>query len=239
MFDRAIRAALLLVATALLPGVGAAQDTTWGQPGFYVGLSGNAAFPTGIEQELEDLSGVSVDVDPSLGLHARAGYRFHPHFAAEAHYEWISGFDVSVSGFDVLEVEGHAVTADVKGYLLTGRFQPFAVVGLGTLTGEVSDAVGAGFSTDETDFAARIGAGIDAYLTENLALTLDGSYVMPTGDLEDFNYFSLGWGLQYSFGAGSGFGGVSVARDGDVAPRRCAGCLGTARSRGVTTSRVR
>ena len=52
-------------------------------------------------------------MDPSLGLHTRAGYRFHPHFAGEAHYEWASGFDVSAFGVDAL-TETIALTFDVS-----------------------------------------------------------------------------------------------------------------------------
>jgi opacity protein-like surface antigen len=216
MSDRSIRTILvqaaLVLAVALPPAASLAGSEGWGwaQPGFYAGLAGDLAFGTGIEDELEDLSGVPVDVDPSLGLNARAGYRFHPHFAVEGHYEWTSGFDVGASGGpDVLELEGHAFTADAKGYLTTGRWQPFALVGLGFLYGELSDKVGAGFSADETAFAARFGAGFDTYLTENLAVTLDASYVVPTDDLDGFDYVSFGWGFQYHFGGERGWEAAS------------------------------
>ena len=77
------------------------------------------------------------------------------------------------------------------------------MLGLGAMVVEVDDSVGAGVSTDETDFAARFGGGIEAYLTETIALTFDASYVVPTDDLDDFNYVSLGWGLNYRFGGSS------------------------------------
>ena len=93
-----------------------------------------------------------------------------------------------------------AITTDLKGFLLTGRLQPFALVGIGTTIGEVRDSFGAGLEIEEADFVARFGGGLDFYLTESLALTLDASYVLPTGDLADFDYVSLGWGLQYRFG---------------------------------------
>ncbi len=52
---------------------------------------------------------------------------------------------------------------------------------------------------DETDFAGRVGGGIDIYATENIVVTLDATYVVPTGDVDDLDYLSIGWGVQYRF----------------------------------------
>ena len=45
-----------------------------------------------------------------------------------------------------------------------------------------------GLSVEETDFAARFGAGFEVYATEHIVINLDASYVLPTGSLEDFDY---------------------------------------------------
>ena len=47
------------------------------------------------------------------------------------------------------------------------------MLGLGAMVIEVDDNVGANVSIDETDFAARFGGGLEAYLTETIALTFD------------------------------------------------------------------
>ena len=47
--------------------------------------------------------------------------------------------------------------------------------------------------------AARFGGGIDIYATENFAVSLNISYVLPTGDLKDLDYVSIAWGFQYRF----------------------------------------
>ena len=45
----------------------------------------------------------------------------------------------------------------------------------------------------------RLGGGLDFYLTENVVITAEGSYLMPTGKLDGLDYYSFGVGLQYRF----------------------------------------
>lgn len=51
----------------------------------------------------------------------------------------------------------------------------------------------------ESGFAARFGGGIDIYITRNFYGALDASYVLPTGDVDDFDMVSIGWGFGYRF----------------------------------------
>ena len=79
----------------------------------------------------------------------RGGYRCHPHVSAELQFEWLDKFEggsivetgmTPVSGdppvedtlrnFD-LELETLVFTSNAKGYLLTGRYQPFVLAGVG------------------------------------------------------------------------------------------------------------
>ena len=46
-----------------------------------------------------------------------------------------------------------------------------------------------------TDFAGRVGAGVDIGITDQIAVVLEGSYVGAS----DFDYSSISWGLQYRF----------------------------------------
>ena len=43
------------------------------------------------------------------------------------------------------------------------------------------------------------GGGLDTYVTENIVVALDVTYVLPFGDLDDYDYFSLGLGVAYRF----------------------------------------
>lgn len=64
---------------------------------------------------------------------------------------------------------------------------------------EIEDALGLGIRETQTDFAARFGAGLDIYLTENIVLSAGVDYVLPTGDVNDLDYVSFGGGGQYRF----------------------------------------
>ena len=201
-------AALLLVSAA----PGSAQDD-FARKGFYVGLGGTYAidtFENELEDEIEDAVGgpVRVSVDDSLGINGRIGYRFHRRISAEVQAEWIDGFEanVSVPGFGKIagvELEPSVITANAKGHLLTGRYQPFLLVGLGVMSAKAKfrDTVGLGLAASErfTDFTTRFGAGLDLYATENVVLSVGADYVLPFGDLKDTDYISFGWGLQYRF----------------------------------------
>jgi opacity protein-like surface antigen len=189
----------------VLAGAAAAQDDqdAYDRAGPYLGLAGTLAMDTQLQDDLERRLGpfVVVDVDPSLGLNARAGYRFHPNFAAEIHYEWLSEFKMKFSSpglggaATTADLSGWAVTVDGKGFLLTDNPHLFLLVGVGALN------IDSDFDAAETVFAARFGAGADFYLTPNIAITLDVSYVLPAENIYGVgvNYVSIGWGLQYRF----------------------------------------
>lgn len=198
----------LLVACAA-----SAEDDAFAQPGVYVALAGSIAIPTAFDESVEAAGVDHVEADAGLGLHARVGYRFHPRVAAEAHYEWLAGFDASTdsvyrpdvgSGTQVATATLWTLTGNAKLYLLRGEVQPFLLAGAGVLSADVKDEADPSdglpdLSDSSSGFAARFGAGIDYYLSEKFSLNFDASYVLPTGAVEDFDYVSVGWGFQYRF----------------------------------------
>jgi hypothetical protein len=64
---------------------------------------------------------------------------------------------------------------------------------------ELDDEIGRGLSDEDVAFAARFGVGVDIYIIERVLMNLDTDYVMPTGDVEDFDNVGLRWGFQYRF----------------------------------------
>jgi len=156
--------------------------------GVYLGVAGTYAF------ENFDTPG-SLDADDTLGLNARLGYRLHPYVSAELEFEWLEGFDLNVAG---AEVEAWALTANAKGHLMTGRIQPFLLVGLGIMQAEI-DGAGVFGDPKQEGFAARFGGGVDVYATENFVVSVGADYVLPTGDLDGLDYVALQWGFQYRF----------------------------------------
>jgi hypothetical protein len=121
------------------------------------------------------------------------------------------------------EFEIASVTANLKAHLLTGLWQPYLLVGGGMLTvkGEVretgrmyeTDLVddeevpkypnwpGIEYSQRDTDFAMRFGGGLDVYSfgTDSVVITAGADYVLPFGDVEDFDYVSINVGVLYRF----------------------------------------
>lgn len=189
------------------------QEDEYARRGWLVGLGGSYGielFEDETESDFQDAFGpaLTLSVDDSFGINGRAGYRCHRRFSAEAEVEWLDGFesDLSLAGLGKFargQIEPVVVTANAKGYLLTGRFQPFLLVGAGGATARVKlrDTLGLGLSDSarETDFVVRGGGGIDFYATKRVVLTADADYVRAFGNLEDFYYVSVGVGLQYRF----------------------------------------
>jgi opacity protein-like surface antigen len=184
----------MVLATAA--GAGAQPEThgaeDYARTGLYLGLGA-----TYTPQVFDLPSG--IDATGSAGLGARVGYRLHPHVATELAFEYYDNFELDAGGVDFAEINGWTIGANAKGYPLTGRIQPYALLGLGALHLDAEDTLGLGVSDDATEFAARFGAGVDLYATRNLAVNVEVSYVLPTGDLDDFPVLPLTFGVKYRF----------------------------------------
>jgi opacity protein-like surface antigen len=190
-------------------------EVDYARPGWFVGFGGSYAFETfedDAEADYREKLGpaVNLSVDNSAGINARVGYRCHRRFSAEAEVEWLNGFksDLTQPGFAQLakvDFEPVVVTTNVKGYLLTGRYQPFLLVGAGAMTADtnVREPVGLAFTgvgnESDNNFAMRFGGGIDFYATEQVVVSLEADYVRPFGNLDALDYVSISWGIQYRF----------------------------------------
>jgi hypothetical protein len=187
------------------------DDGQYAREGGYVGFGGayvlENADTDDIEKDLEsDLAAagfpgtrVDVDVDDTWGLNARVGSRFGSRFAMEVVGDWFDDADVDIDATapagrvgGSAEVEAWALTYNLKGYLLTGRVQPFIVVGGGVLNIDAE-------SEDDYGFSWRLGGGYDFYQTENVVFSLEALYYLPTGDIRDYHVISVGLGAQYRF----------------------------------------
>jgi opacity protein-like surface antigen len=153
-----------------------------------------------------------VDGGDSWGAEARVGYRFHPNLAAEGQLQYYDNFGIDVAepadaspSREFFTLNGLSLMGNVKGYPFTGRVQPYGLVGLGLLwlhaqpPRTVYDDLETGFDKDEVGFAGRIGVGIDGYVTQNLLLNVEASYVLPTGGISEFRIVPISLGVQYRF----------------------------------------
>ena len=120
--------------------------------------------------------------------------------AFELCYEWLEGFD-STAGLPEVELDTHLITANARLFGLTGRFQPYALVGVGILIVNTElklPDVPKPFGVD-TGFTARFGGGLDFYLSEHSVLNLEGTYLAPSDKVKGENYGTLGASYQYRF----------------------------------------
>jgi opacity protein-like surface antigen len=194
----------LLLCFALVITAEAEEDSAFDRVGPYVALGGGLGFPVNLEDDLEKAvqrvlgPASSVHVDQGIALVARLGYRIHSNLAFEAQYEWLSNLEATArfQGASTSDdFNFHAVTLNAKPYFLNGRWQPFIVLGIGASHTTLD-------SDDDTVIAGRFGAGIDAYVTPQVALNFESSYLLPDKGKEfpvDRDYVSISLSLQYRF----------------------------------------
>ena len=191
---------------ALTAGEDAKQDE-FARRGWLIGVAGSYAIETfkdDTESDAQKIFGptASLSVDDSFGFNGRVGYRCHRWFSAEVEVEWLDRFktDLSAAGpINIgIDIEPVVVTANMKGYILTGRYQPFLLVGGGVMTAEFKSR-GVPGSITLNEFTMRFGGGIDLYATKNVVVTVGADYVLPFDDLKDLDYISIGWGFEYRF----------------------------------------
>ncbi len=164
-----------------------AQDDA--RPVFYVGVGGSYIF-----ENFEDANDRGINVDGSLGFNAKLGARFQPNFAVELDYLFIDGFDLN----DVVELDGFTYSANGKGYLSTGRIQPYGLFGVGWADLE-ANARGLRISSSASDLFYRFGVGADMHVTEHITFYLEASYDLATGDIKKTDFIPVTVGLQYRF----------------------------------------
>ncbi len=160
------------------------------------------------------------NADDSRGASGYGGYRCHPRYSVAARVDYFGGFDTTWTG--VLNLSGvsedidiFAVGVDIKGYLLTGRYQPYVLVGGSTvhIDTEVTNPTGINRpwpfnvpvrgpvvqSRNYTDFAFRLGGGFDVYATDHVVVNIGASYMFPLGEVSGVQLFTVGGGIEYRF----------------------------------------
>ena len=144
----------------------------------------------------------ATDADDTWGADARVGYRVHPHLAIEGQGQYYGDFHLrgvvpgATSASDVAKLEGLSFTTNVKIFPITGRVQPYFLLGGGFLWARFHDAAR---STESLTFAGRGGVGADFYIDENFAVNIEGTYLAPTDELQDFRLAGITGGIQFHF----------------------------------------
>ncbi len=175
-----------LLALALGASGCAVMKTPYSRDGFYVGAS-----MIGTVANFDDIGAIDLgDSELVAGIGIRGGYRFFDRFAFEVAYEgndefeFDSGADVSIQSF----------TVQGKFFPLTGRIQPYGLVGVGLLDADVTLT-----TVDEAEFLGRLGIGIEGYLTRSVPVFFEIDYNIPSSDLDELQYSAFQLGVMYRF----------------------------------------
>jgi opacity protein-like surface antigen len=201
---------LALLLGLLLPGLASADADDYGRPGGYI--RGGATFTWENAQNLDalrDFFGVTGSTDTFIGGEGALGFRANPYLAFEAEFEYLGTATTKVDipqTIDAGEIELWDVTGNVRLYAGTGRIQPFVQVGLGYGKADVTWnpavlANSGGFLENGSDggFIAKFGGGLDLYVTQSMAIYVDGNYILTTGDVEDNDVGGIGVGAMFRF----------------------------------------
>jgi opacity protein-like surface antigen len=196
------RAFLILIFAACMPLAAAAdREDDYGNPGFYITVQLASATPTAYAEFWQEVAENNLSLgltetgrsDTAIGFAGRLGWRATRRLAVEAELDLIPGFDyVGDDNFQAVDGDTLVTTLNARGYILPdGRFQPFFIAGLGYMQSKSK------FTANDTSptirlptingFAARFGAGFDAYIfpTRHAGLTLTIDYVVGSGSTID------------------------------------------------------
>ena len=121
--------------------------------------------------------------DVDFALNGKVGIDIIRHLALEVQFEGSR------------DAERFALTFQQRSALLSGRWQPYLVGGIGFSRTQRNPGTAA--SRGVTGVALRFGGGLDYMIDQNLALSLDTTYVVLTQGASDYGSISLG--LRYGW----------------------------------------
>lgn len=142
--------------------------------------------------------------ESAVGFNLRWGRRSTQRIAIEGQLEYLSNFRLKAPNGNTARFNWYTVSVNAKVFALTGRVQPYALLGMGVgiASGDKLGDIGfTGALADGSDigFTGRVGAGGDLWITESLAASLEAGYVLPTGRIKDFDNVAVAWSLVYRF----------------------------------------
>lgn len=201
---------LIVAALLMVPGLAPAAEK-----GPYFGIGGTFAkqdFDTGDLDKALAGSGLSADFGDTWGLNVRAGYKFNRYIAAELAFDYLPGFDwdvatrvggTPVAGKLSVDVMAWTLSAKISPFDLQ-KIKPYVIVGGGIMHASADATVSipgasASSSDDETDICGKIGLGVDYFVTDKVAIGLEGAYWAGFNDLDNIRFYTVTAGVAYHF----------------------------------------
>lgn len=158
-----------------------------------------------------------ADVSNSSGFGFRAGRRVLANVAVELQVEHMTNFQTEIADFGTIDMDTTALTGNLRLPILTGRIQPYALIGAGVMWASPDsawpqqDIQPSRVSTNRTRYedivrandagvVLRLGGGVDVYVDEHVYLSSEFAWVASQGEaVNDVKYMSIGLGIGYRF----------------------------------------
>jgi hypothetical protein len=218
----AVSSVLCTLTTVYGWGEADSPDEGFDRRGFFIGAGAGFAGEDFSSKPVTDIAdifgaGATATADDSWSVKGRGGYRCHPRYSVGATLEYFGGFDTQWTGAlgaGSDDIDIFVATTDIKGYLLTGRYQPYLVLGGGVLHNKTKVTNPTGLYTkgegdpvvtsitqsrSYTDFVVRLGGGFDVYATDHVVVNISAGYLFPLGEVSGVELFTAGGGIEYRF----------------------------------------
>ncbi len=180
-----------------------------GETGLQMGLGGTYAI-----QNLDpyDPYNVGISYGDAWGMNFRLGGKINEHLGIQADFDYIQGFEWKGNGW----LWGTPVSASSEISIFTimtslkliapvaDNLDLYCTPGVGVMVGKEDISVSIpGFTAndalDSNGACAKIAAGIDLHLNEQLGFFVEGGHVWGFGDLDRVRYGTVTTGILLSF----------------------------------------
>jgi hypothetical protein len=164
----------------------------------YAGAGVGYAIERFDDGDLKDFPGNS-SIDNTWGVNVFAGYWWFKHLAVEGNFNWYADFDGEAADDRDFDISIWTVMLDAKIFspsLWQDRVFPYVRIGGGYMDVDIDARR---VDSNESDWAYNMGLGIDAFITHQLSIGVDGKHVWGTGDTSDFNHWMLSLRAAYHF----------------------------------------
>lgn len=182
--------AILVLAVFAFPAAAEdGEDTDFSREGPYLGLSGNF---------VGDLSTKNLSESPALGsatshtggAELRIGFRLVPEMALELFGDWAHlggrnpwsiGFTTKLYVMEIFDEENQG-----------GRIQPYVMSSAGIISGDLD-------KSKDPSASFKFGAGLDYWLTEDLALVTQVAYNLNAGEASRYKTINASLGFNWRY----------------------------------------
>jgi opacity protein-like surface antigen len=150
-------------------------------------------FMAGGVYALENVSGVPGGLSDSGGYDLRGGYGVHEMVDLEIQWQSLLSFSRDsvdpITGNNDPALEARMLSFNGRFSPLTGRFQPYAMMGMGWFNVQADRSNN---QEHKSSFAMRFGLGLATFFTERLGFNVEAGYILPlSGDLGGGDSFDL------------------------------------------------